>query len=1275
MEFSVQGMTCGKCVKRVEKALTALPLVDSAVVSLEEAKALVQGSAGLKAEDIVATLEQAGYPAKLQMAAAPIAFKVGQMTCGKCVRRVERALLGNPKVQRANVRLSEDEKGWGWADVEGSAAEHELLAVLEEAGYPSSVAAGAENPAESPGRVDEVVLKIHGMTCGKCVKRVQKSLTEIAGVDGAEVDLEAGKAVVKGKDLDAASLAAVLTEAGYPSAIWGEDEAGEVILKVEGMTCGKCVKRVQKALAGIEGVEAAEVELEAGKAVVKGRGLVVTSLTASLTEAGYPSAVWSEQEEELLLVSPPGHSTKEIQTPMVSSAKLQAGSIQNVERSLFHVGGMTCSACVRQVESHITKIPGIISAEVSLLMNQAEVEWDKDSLDAEAIATHVRSIGYESRPLSTQADDECTLDVRGITCAACVGRIERGLGKAEGVLSASVSLAMNTAKIRYDKQVLGVRDLIKILDDIGYPASLREAESQESPKDIQAKESRRWRRRLAQAIAFTLPAFLIAMPLENVEPFESILMTKVFNGVTLQAVLLWALCTPVQFCIGSPFYSAAIKSLSHGSASMDVLVMLGTLAGYIYSCVTILIAAVNPNFEPTHYFEGSAFLITFVLLGRTLEASAKGEASDALSALMRLAPSTATVIVSDDSEKGYKEEEVRLEMLQVGDVIKVVSGGRVPCDGRCLKGTDSMIDESLVTGESAPVSKAPEDKVVGGSVVIDGYLKMKATRVGSDTFLAQVVKLVADAQASKAPIQLIADRIAGVFVPTIVAISVLTFTVWYTCCCFHLVPEEWILMGKPFLFSFLFGNAVLVVACPCALGLATPTAVMVGTGIGARLGILIKGGAVLETLHKVTAVALDKTGTLTLGQMTVSSAVIVSGSSESRVWTYLASAEQGSKHPIARAIGNHSATVQGCQTLPVSNVKSIAGKGLECEIDGVHVEVGKSSWIKSRTSDDGWKQLEDLEDHGHTTVYVAADGMVIGGLALADVVKDEAYEVIQNLKDAGIKVLMLTGDNRSTAISVANEVGIEDCNVTADVVPQLKSDEIERLQAEGHVVAMVGDGVNDSIALAKADIGIALGAGADVAVEAADVVLIHNNLNDVYTAMDLSRKTVRRIQWNYFWAMAYNLTAVPVAAGVLYPFTRTTIPPAVAGLAMAMSSVSVVLSSLCLRLYKPPALRGTGSKQRLRRAMGRVGRALGHESFGQYERAHEVVIEMGEPHLRAPKPTWVQWWFFPDENPLKVSAPGNRSNAKPKSYVFKGQREIGQSGDTEMALLDTDRES
>ncbi|RDX75283.1 Copper-transporting ATPase RAN1, partial [Mucuna pruriens] len=653
--------------------------------------------------------------------------------------------------------------------------------------------------------------------------------------------------------------------------------------------------------------------------------------------------------------------------------------------------------------------------------------------------------------------------------------------------------------------------------------------------------------------------------------------------------LKWALVSVIQFVIGKRFYVAAGRALRNGSTNMDVLVALGTTASYVYSVCALLYGALTGFWSPT-YFETSAMLITFVLLGKYLECLAKGKTSDAIKKLVELTPATALLVVKDKGGRTIEEREIDSLLIQPGDTLKVLPGSKIPADGIVTWGS-SYVNESMVTGESIPVLKEVNASVIGGTINLHGILHIQATKVGSDTVLSQIISLVETAQMSKAPIQKFADYVASIFVPTVVVLSLLTLL--YVAGALGAYPEEWLPEnGNHFVFALMFSISVVVIACPCALGLATPTAVMVATGVGANNGVLIKGGDSLEMAQMVKYVIFDKTGTLTQGKATVTAAKVFAEMDRGEFLTLVASAEASSEHPLGRAIlqyAHHfhffeeSSLTSGTKhdaeefksgwLYDVSDFSALPGRGVQCFIDGKRILVGNRKLLEENginIATEVENFVVELEESAKTGILVAYDEVLTGVLGIADPLKREASVVIEGLKKMGVIPVMVTGDNWRTARAVAKEVGIED--VRAEVMPAGKADVVRSFQKEGGIVAMVGDGINDSPALAAADVGMAIGAGTDVAIEAANYVLMRDNLEDVITAIDLSRKTFSRIRLNYVFAMAYNVVAIPVAAGVLFPLLGIKLPPWVAGACMALSSVSVVCSSLLLRRYRKPRL-------------------------------------------------------------------------------------------------------
>jgi len=717
-------------------------------------------------------------------------------------------------------------------------------------------------------------------------------------------------------------------------------------------------------------------------------------------------------------------------------------------------------------------------------------------------------------------------EVFGMTCASCVARVEKALHRVEGVLSASVNLATERATIEALPSIK-VEQLVEAVENAGYGARLVEASSgsvsgQGPISDEKEIALQRQQRRLYISAALTLPIFILSMFFHGVH----------FPGKSL---ILLALATPVQFWCGAQFYRVAIKGLKHGTMGMDLLVAVGTSAAYFDSLAATLLGGEHANV----YYETSAVIITLILFGRTLEVRARARTSEAIKKLVRLAPKTARIL------QGNGEIDLPVEQVRVGDVVLMRPGEKIPVDGLILEGS-SVVDESMITGESLPVEKSAGDRVVGGTVNKSGSFTFKATGVGEETVLSHIVRMVAEAQGSKAPIQRLADQVAGVFVPVVLVIAALTFMGWF------------FLGGKGLVGSLIPAVAVLVIACPCALGLATPTAIMVGTGRGAEGGILIKGGEILERAHRIDTVVLDKTGTLTRGEPSVTDIAAHNSLSEEELLRLTASVERFSEHPLGKAIV-HEARSRSLEPEMAEGFEAVAGHGVRAIVSGKEIRAGTRLWLEQEGipfSDNVQADIEALEGAGKTAIAVAVAQQPAGVIAVADTLKPEAREAVAELKAMGLRVVMLTGDNRRTAEAIARMVGVDE--IRAEVFPQDKANEIRRLQMEGRTVAMVGDGINDAPALAQADIGIAIGTGTDIAMETADITLMRGDLKDVAAAMRLSRLTLRTIRQNLFWAFIYNIIGIPIAAlGMLHPM--------IAAAAMAFSSVSVVTNSLRLK--------------------------------------------------------------------------------------------------------------
>ncbi|WP_018933118.1 heavy metal translocating P-type ATPase [Gracilibacillus lacisalsi] len=778
------------------------------------------------------------------------------------------------------------------------------------------------------------------------------------------------------------------------------------------------------------------------------------------------------------------------------------------------ITGMTCAACSNRIEKVLNKMNGV-DAQVNLTTEKASVSYDPDNVQVEDIQAKIEKLGYG---VQTERID---LDVHGMTCAACSNRIEKVLNKQPGIQKATVNLATESASVEYNPSFIEERDMIGRIQKLGYDAK-RKADNREQDSQKE-KQLQKMKHKLIISVILTLPLF-------------ATMLVHLFN-ISIPAILLnpwfqFALATPVQFIIGWQFYRGAYKNLRNKTANMDVLVALGTSAAYFYSVYEMLMSSM-----PHLYFETSAVIITLILFGKYLEVAAKSKTTMAISKLLHLQAKEARVF------RDNKEVMIPIEQVEVGDQLIVKPGEKIPVDGIVIDG-QTAVDESMITGESIPIEKTIDDTIIGSTINKNGSITMKATKVGKDTALASIIKVVEDAQGSKAPIQRLADVISGYFVQIVVGIAIVTFLIWIT----FVSPGN-------IEASLVATIAVLVIACPCALGLATPTSIMVGTGKAAESGILFKGGEHLEKTHQLDAIIFDKTGTLTKGKPEVTD---FSGDEETL--QLLASAEKDSEHPLAEAIVTYAEEKQ----LPLDKTESfeaIPGHGIKAKVNAKSLVIGNRKLLQDndiQTSDQE-DALKSYEKQGKTAMLIAVDGELSGVIAVADTIKPSAVEAIQQLQAQDLQVIMLTGDNETTAQAIAKQVGID--QVFAEVLPEQKADKVKEVQLQGKTVAMVGDGINDAPALAIADIGIAIGTGTEVAIEAADVTILGGELLLIPKAIKLSHATIRNIRQNLFWAFAYNSAGIPIAAaGLLAPW--------IAGAAMAFSSVSVVTNSLRLKRVK-----------------------------------------------------------------------------------------------------------
>ncbi|XP_014781705.1 copper-transporting ATPase 1 isoform X2 [Octopus bimaculoides] len=1200
--IQIDGMTCQSCVRTIESELSKFPGVDFISVSLEEKRAIIR-------------YDQ-------------------QVT--------------NPQALRNKI----DDMGFEAALTESDSSDVDFDEIAKR-----------NVPAENL-----CIINIKGMSCNSCVTIIENTISEKAGINKITVSLENNNALVKynPEKLSPETIAEAISDMGFDAEVSKGDNPAAfnliatVVINIKGMTCKSCQSTIQMKISEHSSVKSIVVSLKDNNAVIEYYPDTTSpsELCNAIDDMGFEASVAEEKNRNSMVKSPETNVAIDVGSSVVHFSS-NDDALENIEyeKCFFVVTGMTCASCVALIENNISKVEGVKNVLVALMSQKAEVKYDPAYILSSQIGNKISALGFGATLLESESLGQSAVEIiiTGMTCSSCVHLIESSLLKKKGIVSANVALATSKGVFEFNNETTGARDIIQAIEELGFQATLATESDNKAARYDHRMEIRRWRSSFFWSLLFGLPAmvimmyFMFSMPAhDNLPPAGNATnvttvapgtfkthrkQLMVCNGLSLENLLLFILATAVQLLGARYFYVQAYRSLKHKSANMDVLVCLAISISYMYSTVVVIVAiALREPSSPVTFFETTPMLVLFISLGRWLEHIAKGKTSEAIAKLLSLQASEALLVYMKDGNI-IKEETINVDLVQRGDILKVLPGEKIPVDAKVIEGLSSC-DESLITGESMPVSKKPGASLIGGSLNQHGMLLIEATHVGTDTTLSQIVKLVEEAQVSKAPIQQLADKIAGYFVPMVVCVSLLTLIIWIIIG-YHDIKlidksfkEDGPLTKHELIFQYAFQYAITVlsIACPCALGLATPTAVMVGTGVGATNGILIKGGEPLELTHKVKNIVFDKTGTITHGIPRVAR---ICTFVESHVCSFVkllaiaGTAETSSEHPIAAAIVKYAKQTLKTEILgQVTDFLAVPGCGLRCkvsrvesllssiDIEGVHnrrnmagsqrvkidnilgledspiiesmeavgatasqtydVFIGNREWMRRNGLEITHKinnSMEEHEEQGHTVVLCAIDDELMAMLAVADTVKSDAHLAVSTLKDMGLEVILLTGDNQKTARAIAKQVGIT--TVFAEVLPSHKVKKIKQLQKSNKKVAMVGDGVNDSPALAQADVGIAIGTGTDVAVEAADIVLIQNSLIDVVAAIKLSKMTVRRIRINFFAASIYNLLGIPIAAGVFMP-VGLSLRPWMASAAMALSSVTVVSLSLLLKLFRKP---------------------------------------------------------------------------------------------------------
>ncbi|XP_056346247.1 copper-transporting ATPase 2 isoform X1 [Oenanthe melanoleuca] len=1231
VKLRVEGMTCQSCVTNIEGKIRKMHGVAKIKVSLDNQEAIIAYHPYIiQPDDLKRHISDMGYDCTIKSKSAPL--KLGALDLQR---------LQNAKSRETPASLESD---------------------------------GLDLLVPELGSTATVTLQLEGMHCKSCVRNIEGNISDLPGIKSIKVSLEHKCAVVEySPDLITLSALQQAIEAlppgNFKASLLNGSEANKAaspsgaftynvtrqppqgmahtaVIKIGGMTCNSCAQSIEGAVSQRQGVQRVAVSLAGGTGTIHYDPAVTSAeeLRAAIEDMGFDASVLTDTaagehrgqpDASKAAVQPrapePPHqgdaSDALPDSPHPDGSNQLSGATE--EKCVLQITGMTCASCVSTIERNLQKEDGIVSVLVALMAGKAEIKYKPELIQPLEIAQLIQNLGFEATIMENKAETEGQVEllITGMTCASCVHNIESKLMRTNGIFSASVALATSKAHIQFDPEIIGPRDIIKVIKEIGFHASVAKRAPNAHNLDHK-KEIQQWRKSFLFSLVFGIPVvvIMIYMQIPNGEDHGSkVLEQNLIPGLSILNLLFFILCTFVQFLGGWYFYVQAYKSLRHKTANMDVLIVLATTIAYLYSCVILIVAIIEKaEKSPVTFFDTPPMLFVFIALGRWLEHIAKGKTSEALAKLMSLQATEATVVTLGPGHSIVKEEQVPVELVQRGDIIKVVPGGKFPVDGKVIDGS-SMADESLITGEPMPVIKKPGSTVIAGSINAHGSLLVNATHVGNDTTLAQIVKLVEEAQMSKAPIQQLADKFSGYFVPFIIIISTVTLIVWITIgfVNFDIIKKYFPNQSKNISkaeiilrFAFQTSITVLSIACPCSLGLATPTAVMVGTGVAAQNGILIKGGKPLEMAHQIKTVMFDKTGTITCGVPKVMRVLLMGDTAVlplKKVLAVVGTAEASSEHPLGMAVTKYCKEELGTESLGYcTDFQAIPGCGISCKVGGVEailgtaeegpnkldanrsaalgdntaitllesqgpsasqkysVLIGNREWMRRNglnITNDVNDAMTNHEMKGQTAILVAIDGVLCGMIAIADTVKQEAALAVHTLQSMGIDVVLLTGDNRKTAKAIATQVGIR--KVFAEVLPSHKVAKVQELQSGKKKVAMVGDGVNDSPALARADVGIAIGTGTDVAIEAADVVLIRNDLLDVVASIHLSKRTVRRIRINLILALIYNMLGIPIAAGVFMP-VGLVLQPWMGSAAMAASSVSVLLSSLQLKCYKKP---------------------------------------------------------------------------------------------------------